>query len=51
VTRIGRPPAARKHLREVLAELPDDGTGRVHPALTRLLENLAAMPEPARPRW
>lgn len=48
MTRTGRPPTARRHFREMLTELLDDGTGKVCPALVGLLENLVSMPEPGR---
>jgi hypothetical protein len=46
VTRLGRPPSARKELRALLTEMFDDGTGQVAPALAGLLENLVSMPRP-----
>ena len=46
MTRLGRPPSARKELRALLSELLDDGTGQVAPALAGLLENLVSMPQP-----
>jgi hypothetical protein len=42
VTRLGRPPSARKELRALLTEMLDDGTGQVTPALAGLLENLVS---------
>jgi len=46
VTRLGRPPSARKELRALLTEMLDDGTGQVAPALAGLRENLVSMPQP-----
>jgi hypothetical protein len=46
VTRLGRPPSARKKLRALLTEMFDDGTGQVAPLLAGLLENLVSMPRP-----
>jgi hypothetical protein len=46
VTRLGRPPSARKELRALLTEMFDDGTGQVAPLLAGLLENLVSMPRP-----